>query len=145
VDTDRLGAWGVSLGGYYVLRATAFEPRIRASISLSGPYDIRWDVVSPLSAKAFVLRTHSSDEEQAQERLRAMDLTGVLPGITVPVYIMGGNLDRIVQSVDQERMAAEIAGPVTFNMIVGGNHVASNKAYLYRPQSADWMREQLGA
>lgn len=145
VDVDRLGAWGVSLGGYYVLRAAAFEPRIRAAVSLSGPYSIRWDVLSPLSAKAFVVRTHSSTEQEAQEHLRTMDLTGVLERVTVPVYLMGGDRDRIVQPVDQERMATEIAGPVTFNMIVGGNHVSSNKAYLYRPQSADWMADKLGA
>ncbi|HZE05786.1 MAG TPA: alpha/beta fold hydrolase, partial [Solirubrobacteraceae bacterium] len=30
LDGDRVGAVGVSLGGYYVVRAAAFEPRIRA-------------------------------------------------------------------------------------------------------------------
>ena len=39
LDTSRLGLWGVSLGGYYAPRAAAFEPRVRACISLTGPFD----------------------------------------------------------------------------------------------------------
>src|SRR5256885_10489414 len=30
VDASRIGLWGVSLGGYYAPRATAFEPRVKA-------------------------------------------------------------------------------------------------------------------
>ena len=31
--------WGVSLGGYYSARAAAFEKRLKACVSLSGPYN----------------------------------------------------------------------------------------------------------
>src|SRR5919106_1109759 len=37
VDLDRVGAAGVSLGGYYAPRAAAFEPRLRAAAGVSGP------------------------------------------------------------------------------------------------------------
>ena len=30
-------------------------------------------------------------------------------------------------------------------VIPDGNHVAHNRPYLYRPQTADWMARQLGA
>ena len=36
LDTDRIGIWGVSLGGYYAPRAAAFHPRIAACVSLTG-------------------------------------------------------------------------------------------------------------
>jgi hypothetical protein len=29
-------------------------------------------------------------------------------------------------------------------MIEDGNHIATNRAYRWRSQSADWMKEQLG-
>ena len=32
VDTNRLGMWGISLGGYYTLFATPLEPRIKVAI-----------------------------------------------------------------------------------------------------------------
>ena len=37
VDLERIGAAGVSLGGYYAPRAAAFEPRIKAVAAISGP------------------------------------------------------------------------------------------------------------
>src|SRR3954447_3486901 len=38
LDQDRIGAMGVSLGGYYAPRVAAFEPRIKAAVGLSGPF-----------------------------------------------------------------------------------------------------------
>jgi 2,6-dihydroxypseudooxynicotine hydrolase len=38
VDAARIAVWGVSLGGYYAARAAAFEKRLKACVSLSGPY-----------------------------------------------------------------------------------------------------------
>ncbi len=40
LDPERIGAVGVSLGGHYVVRAAAFEPRIKALAGISGPYDL---------------------------------------------------------------------------------------------------------
>jgi Dipeptidyl aminopeptidases/acylaminoacyl-peptidases len=38
LDPDRIGIMGVSLGGYYSARAAAFDKRIAACLSFSGPY-----------------------------------------------------------------------------------------------------------
>ena len=58
---------------------------------------------------------------------------------------MNGSEDRIVPAKDTERLAREVKGPVTLQIIEGGNHIANNRAYRWRAQSADWMVEQLGA
>ena len=52
--------------------------------------------------------------------------------------------DRIVRPADAERLAREVKGPVTLRLIEDGNHVANNRAYRWRSESADWMAEQLG-
>ena len=44
---------------------------------------------------------------------------------------------------DTERLAREVKGPVTLQLIDDGNHIANNRAYRWRAQSADWMAEQL--
>jgi 2,6-dihydroxypseudooxynicotine hydrolase len=36
-------------------------------------------------------------------------------------------------------------GPVELLVIPDGSHVAHNRFYKYRAQSADWMAQQLGA
>jgi 2,6-dihydroxypseudooxynicotine hydrolase len=146
VDTGRAGLWGVSLGGYYAPRAAAFEKRIKACIALSGPYDWGgvWDTLPELTRDAFRVRSHSASEEEARELALKLSLVGVAPEITCPLYIVAGKLDRLISYKDAERLAAEVSGPVELLVIEDGNHVANNRAYRYRLQTADWMAGQLG-
>ncbi|KAK4083001.1 uncharacterized protein Triagg1_1891 [Trichoderma aggressivum f. europaeum] len=39
VDSDAIGLWGYSLGGYLAIRAAAFEPRIAAAMAIDGVSD----------------------------------------------------------------------------------------------------------
>ena len=147
VDGSRIGAMGVSLGGYYVVRAAAFEQRIKAIISLSGPLAVHgyMDDLPPMTREAFRVRSHSDTWEEAKRKMLGMDLRGVAERVSQPSYIITGRNDRLIPATENERMAELIAGPVTLQIIEGANHVATNKAYLYRPHMGDWMAEQLGA
>jgi pimeloyl-ACP methyl ester carboxylesterase len=66
-------------------------------------------------------------------------------GVTCPTFIIAAGLDRLCPPEDARRLAAEISGPVELLVIEDGNHAAHNRAYKYRPQSADWMARELGA
>jgi fermentation-respiration switch protein FrsA (DUF1100 family) len=65
--------------------------------------------------------------------------------ITCPLYIVAGKLDRVIPWQDAERLAHEARGPVVLSLIEDGNHVANNRGYKWRLQTADWMAERLGA
>ena len=145
LDAARIGLWGVSLGGYYAPRAAAFDERARACIALGGPFDWvkAWDDLPPLTREAFRVRSHCASLEAARRHAATLTLEGVAHRITCPIYIMNGRQDRIVPCADAERLAREVKGPVTLQIIEDGNHVASNRAYRWRPQSADWMAAQL--
>lgn len=147
LDGGRIGLWGVSLGGYYAPRAAAFEKRVKACISLSGPYDWadNWPQLNELTREAFRVRAKCADSGAALEHARGLTLKGVASNITCPLYIVAGKLDRIVPWQDAERLAREARGPVELLLIEDGNHVANNRAYRYRTQSADWMARELGA
>src|SRR3954471_8197857 len=58
VDSQKIGIWGVSLGGYYSPRAAAYEKRIRACIALSGPFEWAtiWDDLPELTRDTFRVR-----------------------------------------------------------------------------------------
>ncbi|HEX3162799.1 MAG TPA: alpha/beta hydrolase, partial [Pseudolabrys sp.] len=71
-------------------------------------------------------------------------LEGIAKNITCPIFIVNGRQDRIVPAKDAERLAREVSGPATLVMVEDGNHIATNRAYRWRSQSADWMKEQLG-
>lgn len=145
LDADRIGLWGVSLGGHYVVRAAAFEPRIRACVSLSGAYDVAesWDQRPPMSKLAYRVRSHVETEQLTLEHVRAFNLSGVAEKVTCPLYVVGGTDDRLVPPSAAERIAAEASGPTRLNLVEGGNHVVNNKPYAYRPQTADWLADTL--
>ncbi len=146
LDTKRIGMWGVSLGGYYAPRATAFEKRIKACIALGGPFNWveGWDGLPKLTREAFRVRSHCKTQAAAKENAATLSLEGIAKNITCPNFFVNGRQDRIVPAKDAERLAREVSGPVTLMMIEDGNHIATNRAYRWRPQSADWMKEQLG-
>jgi 2,6-dihydroxypseudooxynicotine hydrolase len=145
LDSARVGMWGVSLGGYYAPRAAAFDKRIKACIALGGPYNwgANWDNLPELTREAFRVRSHSKSDDEARKNALTLSLEGVAQNIACPIFIVNGRLDRIVPAKDAERLAKEAKGPVELMMIEDGNHIATNRAYRWRSQSADWLQEQL--
>ena len=67
LDPDRVAAVGVSLGGHYVVRAAAFEPRIRALAGISGPYDFGagWESMPSLTRETAAHHTGAGSDAQA--------------------------------------------------------------------------------
>jgi len=145
LDSARVGMWGVSLGGYYAPRAAAFDKRIKACIALGGPFNwgAAWDGLPELTREAFRVRSHAKTEAEAKKNAGTLSLEGIAGNITCPIFIVNGRLDRIVPAADAERLAREVKGPVELMMIEDGNHIATNRAYRWRSQSADWMAERL--
>jgi len=146
VDAGRIGLWGVSLGGYFAPRACAFEKRIKACIALSGPYEWAdfFDRLPDLTRNTFQVRSRSPNEAEARKRAATLSLKDVASKITCPLFIVAGKRDRIVPWQEGERLAAAASGPVVRCFIEDGNHVANNRVYRYRSQSADWMAQCLG-
>ncbi len=146
LDLERVGAAGVSLGGYYAPRAAAFEPRIRAVAGISGSYNFGevWDQLPPLTREAFKVKSGAPNARDARERAHALDLSGVLGGLTQPALFVTGGLDRIIPWRQTERAARE-APNGTFVLYEEGTHVCSNIPYRYRPLVADWMADQLAS
>jgi pimeloyl-ACP methyl ester carboxylesterase len=145
VDADRVGAAGVSLGGYYAPRAAAFEPRLRAVTGVAGPYNFGelWDDLPMLTREAFVYYSRSADEEQGRERALKLDLAGVAEKIEQPQLVITGKLDRLIPWESTKRIADESPN-AELVVYEEGNHVCNNVAYRYRPLLADWLREKLG-
>lgn len=145
IDINRLGLYGQSLGGHYVIRAAAFEPRVKAALASSGPYSLanRWAELSPTSRAGYQFRTGSKSPEETVERLRKLDLTGVAEKVACPLLVLHGTADEVVPFADGERIARE-AKRATFWRLEDGNHSLSNKHFEVRTGVADWMAERLG-
>ncbi len=146
-DTNRIGIWGISLGGYYAPRTVAFEKRIKAAIANCGPYNwgALWEKLPALTRDAYIRRSHSASEPEAKEKAFTLSLEGVAGRIDCPLLIIAAGLDRLCPPEDAQRLARETKGQTELLMVEDGNHVAHNRFYKYRGKSADWMARQLGA
>ena len=144
LDLGRVGAAGVSLGGYYAPRAAAFEPRLRAVAAVSGPgnFGELWDELPMLTRESFIHYSRSPDPESGRERALELDLAGVAGRISQPLLVVTGKLDRLIPWEATKRVADE-APNASFVLYEEGNHVCNNVAYRYRPLLADWLGEQL--
>lgn len=146
VDVARVGAAGVSLGGYYVVRAAAFEPRIAALASISGPFDFAagWDSLPEVTRETIVHHTGSSDAVQARTRAAELNLDGVAELVRAPCLVMTGRLDRVIAWEQTRRIADAVPGS-EWILYDDATHVCNNVPFRYRPLVADWLAARLRA
>jgi dipeptidyl aminopeptidase/acylaminoacyl peptidase len=144
LDLDRVGAVGVSLGGYYAPRAAAFEPRVRAAVAIGGPYNFGdcWSGLPELTRETFLHHSGAADQAAGERAARTLDLGPVLPRLRQPLLVIFGKLDRLIPFSHAERVAAE-APDAELVMYPDGNHVCNNLPYRSRPLAADWIGERL--
>ncbi len=148
VDADRLGVWGVSLGGYYAPRLASVDKRVKACIALAGPFvfgEANWHELPDLTRDAVRHFSHSDSDDEAQRFARTLSLEGRARDITCPLLIVFGKQDRLIPWADAARLAEEASGPVELLLFEDGNHGCTNIAYRHRPYAADWMAARLGA
>jgi dipeptidyl aminopeptidase/acylaminoacyl peptidase len=145
IDASRIGLIGASLGGYYACRAAAFEPRVTAAVANCGPYSWIdcWDELPEVTRGAFRKYSWSSSDDEAKEKARALDLTGVAEKISQPLLVVHAMLDPLIGVEHAQRIADE-APNATLITVDGATHGVSNLAYKFAPRADDWIAERLG-
>ena len=146
VDLKRIGLAGVSLGGYYAPRAAAFEPRVKAAVGNCGPWNWAecWPHLPMLTRTAYVHHSGSKDEAEALVKANEISFEGVAQKIKQPVLIIHGKLDRLIPWEQAHKIVDAIGSNAQLAMFENGNHVCNNIPYIYRPLTADWLKEKLG-
>ena len=119
VDAQRIGVVGSSLGGYYVTRAAAFEPRLRAAVAWGVIYDYREVWVKRLAAGRRGRRTevpadvrhwrrHHGRRDGPCSRLPRAEIGS---RVSCPFLLMHGAADRQVPEGDARAMFDAIGSP----------------------------------
>ncbi len=144
IDPGRIGVFGVSLGGYYAARSAAYEPRVRATVALAGPYrfDLDWDTLPPQTRTTFQHRSGAASPAEARERAAALTLEDAAPRITGPLLVAAGGRDRLIPPYHAERLAREAPGAELL-MYPDGSHGLTNHAFESRAAMADWLAAHL--
>ena len=146
IDSSRMGVFGVSLGGYYAARSAAYEPRVRATVALAGPYrwDLDWATLPPQTRTTFQHRSGAASPDEARARAAALTLEDAAPRITRPLLVVHGGRDRLVPAYHAERLARE-APAAELMLYPDGSHGLTNHAFESRAAMADWLAGHLAA
>ena len=144
LDLDRVGLVGVSLGGYYAPRAAAYEKRVKAAVGISGPFDFAacWETMPRSTREIFQHHIGASSEREARAKAAELNLHEAIRRLEQPYLAITGRHDRLIPWQQTKRQADEAPGG-EFVLYEDGNHVCNNIPYLYRPLTADWLREKL--
>ena len=156
VDANRIGVVGSSLGGYYVSRAAAYEPRLKATVAWGAIYDYHrvWVrrmqgngiIAAPRFQLMFITGTDSM--EAAVEKVRDFRVADFAARIRCPFLVMHGAEDQQVLMEDARAMFEAIGSRdkelVVFDGENGGAAHTQFDNHLPALQvCADWMTQKL--
>ncbi len=156
VDAKRIGIVGSSLGGYYVGRAAAYEPRLRAAVAWGAIYDYyavwkrrlagQGSIAAPRFQLMFITGTDTM--EAAVEKVKDFRVADFAARIRCPFLVMHGAEDQQVLMEDARAMFAAIGSPdkemVVFTGENGGAAHTQFDNHLPALQvCADWMARKL--
>lgn len=148
VDANRIGLAGVSFGGYYAPRAAAFEPRVKAVAAWCGTWSILTDFYEfyPPLQKQLQWLSGSKDDAEAREKLAKFTLDGVADKIKIPVYVMHGTADIIMDIKGSDRFVEALTSDdVTVDIYDGAGSLHCSYDYMSvaGARLGDWFRSRI--
>ncbi|MBT4430033.1 MAG: prolyl oligopeptidase family serine peptidase [Nitrospinaceae bacterium] len=147
VNAARIGALGVSSGGYYAPLSHAADSRLAATVGVAGFYDLAecWGDLPALTRQGFSVSFGNLAENEAAERAKEVTLRGRLAGLDRPLLLIHGEKDRLCPVSHAQRMVEEAGGQAELVVYPEGVHVCNNIPFLWRPLAADWLAEKLSS
>lgn len=160
VDPQRIGALGVSLGGYYCPRAVAFEPRFACGAVWGANHDWREVQQARLKREGENPVPHywahvqwvfgAKDMDDFLAKASHMHLNGVLDRIRVPFLITHGESDRQIPLKYAHQSYEQLVNSPKKDLFIfteregGVEHSSLDNPNNAGNQIADWLAEQLG-
>jgi hypothetical protein len=164
IDGERLGAFGVSRGGLWVMRLAAHDARVKALISVAPGGVGYWGTPEERAEwrKATFERARknwfgprgtrpqpreTTEQEQRAEFLRwSLKDNNLLQKLTMPMYLVNGKVDHLTP-IGNLYLALE-SGPPTgrvARVYPDDGHIAAKNEREWGPAGWCWLREQLQA
>ncbi len=162
VDRDRIGMMALSLGGYYAMRALAFEPRFRCGVVWGAFYDFGGGIRRLMADNGTHKSVHhvldhvfwvtgTSTLEEALVIADQMTLEGILDRIECPVLIAHGENDRQVPVAIARRVYDEAVNSKGKQLKIhsiaegGSEHCSVDNISITTDFMAHWIARTLNA
>jgi dienelactone hydrolase len=162
VDPARIGIQGLSLGGYYVPRAAAFEKRLACCVVLGAFFDGSQVMQRITQQKDYARSVPDLDEqmmwvtgadsiENAAKFVTRLTLKGVAEKITCPLLVVHGANDRQVSVEHAQQTYNAAINSRDRKLIIlcaddgGIEHCSIDNGPLSREIMSDWIAKVLHA
>jgi dipeptidyl aminopeptidase/acylaminoacyl peptidase len=155
VDPARIGVCGLSLGGYYISRVAAFEPRYAAAVAWSGQYDYgkvwrnRPDDHEMADFIQWILGADSIAD--ARKRVAAFKLTpDILAQVKAPFLVMHGKYDPLIPLEDAHSLYNDLVSSRQRTLMVfdettlGVLHCQDDTGEVAVSNGGDWLAGVFG-
>jgi dienelactone hydrolase len=156
IDKEKIGIVGSSLGGYYVARAAAYEPRLKAAVAWGAIYDYHRVWVRRMAGNGIVAAprfqlmfiTGTDTMEAAVEKVKDFRIAGFAGRVRCPFLIMHGAEDQQVL-MDDARAMHEAIGSSDKALVVftgkngGAAHTQFDNHLPALQVCADWIARKL--
>ena len=161
IDAARLGAFGVSRGGLWVMRLAALDPRVRALISIAPAGVGYWGTPEERAAWRKTLddrakhwfgrrgarpapRPTTEEEQRAEFLRRSLKDNGLLEKVQVPMLLINGKQDHL-SPIGDLYLALE-SGPPTgrvARVYPDDGHIAAKNEREWGPAAWRWLMQEL--
>ena len=150
VDSDRIGLWGISMGGYYAPRAAAYNlDRVKALVCWCGCYSVLEDLYEfyPPIRRQLQWVVGAADGDEASRRLADFQLADAAPRVSCPTLIVHGAGDVIISPEGAKKLYAVLPGPKELRLLGaaegGGMHCNYDNLGRLVPEMVDWLLARL--
>ena len=149
IDTDRIGAIGFSMGGFFAPEAAAHDPRIKCAAGNGGPADLDFlspaRKANPILFRGFPHAAGTDTLDQAVKKLGYDILNS--PPLDRPMLILHSGRDRIIPDgkTHADKFMNRAVGKKELKFYPDGEHVCADYLDEVLPYMVDWTKRHLVA
>lgn len=146
IDTSRIGAYGWSMGSYWVPRIAAHDARLKAIVGAMGVYgqkDTIFKHSKPAYRANYMYMSNIHDEDEFDRMAAQMTLAPLAERIKCPTLFAMGEFDELCPLEDAEELYAMLRCPKELWVYENETHTFGSRLPDFYLHVADWMRDAL--
>ena len=146
IDASRVGAYGWSMGSYWVPRIAAHDARLKAIVGAMGVYgqkDTLFKQSKPAYRANYMYMSNTHDEAAFDAMAESMTLEPLAEKIRCPTLLAMGEFDELCPLEDAEALFERLRCPKELWVYENETHTFGSRLPDFYLQVADWLRDAL--
>lgn len=146
INLEKIGTYGMSLGGYLSPRSAAFEKRVTCAVGNGGfgYLKIKMKKINPIYIRGFLYMTGYKNIDEAKDKWSEIDIREA-PPLDCPLLFIQGGKDKVIPNPKEQAdyILDWAVGKKKLMYYPEGEHCCGNFLDEVIPYTMDWLREHL--